>query len=460
MGNILVFRRLSLVVWAGYLSFAIINKRRLIAALAPDIITTRHGNADTRILMRLLYVQPGLVPPPKDKRMDKMYYVPAPVCGDILLPTWAREKDEIRTAVGENSYPGHIVNNFTYHIYLAGKYAYGDPRQKVCIFWFFFREGLCLLRSRKYDCILTYGWGLTGLTALILHYLTGVKLIVELGGAPHHSYQFGGYDADKPKKTIGMRVMKVVSDFLLHVVLSSATRVQLRYPSQLSEYPRLQSIPASIVHGFVPVSRVPFTGESDRSILLVGAPWYLKGVDILIRAFQQIQADFPDVTLRLLGYFPNQQTLNELIGNNPRIEILKARPNAETLAIIANCEVFVLASRTEAGARVLIEAMAAGKPLIASNVDGNPHYVNDGVNGFLFEKENVDDLAGKLRLLLSSPELRKQMGDAGYKLAKTKYAEAAFGEEFAKMVELTANPSSNASAAAESFTASLPTGKL
>ena len=175
--------------------------------------------------MRILYVQPGLIPPLKDRRMDKMYYVPARISGDILLPTWAREAGEIRTAVGEDSYPEHRVNNFTYHIYLAGKYAYGDPRQKACIFAFFIRQGLRLLRSRKYDCILTYGWGLTGLCALILHYFTGVKLVVELGGAPHHSYQFGGYDADKPQKTLGMRMMKVMSDFLLHVVLSSATRV-------------------------------------------------------------------------------------------------------------------------------------------------------------------------------------------------------------------------------------------
>jgi glycosyltransferase involved in cell wall biosynthesis len=396
----------------------------------------------------------------KDRRMDKMYYVPARISGDILLPTWARDAGEIRTSVGEDSYPEHRVNNFTYHIYLAGKYAYGDPRQKVCIFAFFIRQGLRLLRSRKYDCILTYGWGLTGLCALLLHYITGVKLVVELGGAPHHSYQFGGYDADKPQKTLGMRMMKVMSDFLLHVVLSSATRVQLRYPNQLSEYPRLRNIPASVVHGFVPVSKVPFTGQSDRSVLLVGAPWYLKGVDILIRAFQQIQSEFSDVTLRVLGFFPNQQTLRELIGDNARIEILKARPNSETLPIIANCEVFVLASRTEAGARVLIEAMAAGKALIASNVDGNPHYVEDGVNGFLFEKENVHDLADKLRVLLSSPELRKKMGDAGYELARTKYAESAFGEEFARMVELTVNPSSSAPSGAGSFTNSVPAGKV
>jgi glycosyltransferase involved in cell wall biosynthesis len=383
--------------------------------------------------MRVLYIQRGVVPPPRDLRLDKMSYVPAPVSGDVLLPTWARNADEILQTVGEKSYPEHAANNFTYHLYLAG------PKQGVLqrfrIFLFYLRMGLRLNRKGQYDCIVTYGWGLTGAAALLLSRLIKAKLIVEVGGAPHSIYEFGGYTSTK--KTLGLRLMKAGSNFFLHLVVGRADRVQLRYPNQLEHFPKLHDVPASIIHGFVPVSVVPFTGQSDGSILLVGAPWYLKGVDTLIRAFHEIEEEFPNVSLRVVGHYPDQRQLREMIGDNPRIEIMKARPNREVLALIANCSVFVLASRTEAGARVFIEAMAAGKPIIASRVDGNPYYIREGVNGMLFEKENYQQLAEKLRVMLGSSELRQQLGKTGYELAKTKYDEQAFGREFARMVELT-----------------------
>jgi glycosyltransferase involved in cell wall biosynthesis len=246
--------------------------------------------------------------------------------------------------------------------------------------------------------------------------------------------------------TFGMRMGKLASDILLNVIAGSADRLQLRYPTQLEYYPRVQKVPVSILHGFIPVSNVPFTGQSDNYILLVGGPWYLKGVDLLIRAFHSIKAEFPGVTLRALGHYPDREALDELIAGEPRIELMKARKNHEVLPIVANASIFVLASRTEAGGRVLIEAMGAGKPIIVSSADGNPYYVRDGVNGLVFETQNADDLADKLRVLLRSPELRKKLGDEGYRLAHSRYNETTFGTEFEKMVELTVNGSNRSSA--------------
>jgi glycosyltransferase involved in cell wall biosynthesis len=63
--------------------------------------------------------------------------------------------------------------------------------------------------------------------------------------------------------------------------------------------------------------------------------------------------------------------------------------------------------------RVLLEAMAAGKPRIGSNVDGIPTVINDGVDGFLCEPESIEDLAEKLDRLMSDPILRSNLGAAG-----------------------------------------------
>ena len=389
--------------------------------------------------MRILYVQPGLVPPPKDTSTDKLFRVPPTVTGDVLLPIWYHSADQVRRTLGENAYPEYQINQFTYHLYLAGKYPYGEGLQKVMILWFFLTRGLALHRRNKYDCIMSYGWNIAGFAALLLKWLTRTKLIVELGGVPQDAYRFNRYGRtyDVPSENWPTRLMRRVSDALLHLVVGSADRVKLLYPEQLDSYPRLRDIPASVIHASVPVSRVPFTGVSENSVLLVGAPWYVKGVDVLIRAFRMIEMEFPQVRLQLLGHYPDMPVIREFIGDSSQIDILEARPHAQTLQIIANAGVFVLASRTEAAGRVVLEAMAAGKPVVASRVGGVPHYVKEDVNGLLFESGNVEELADKLQMLLRSPDLRKRLGEKGYELAHTQYDEVAFGREFATMVELT-----------------------
>src|SRR5690606_20549363 len=108
----------------------------------------------------------------------------------------------------------------------------------------------------------------------------------------------------------------------------------------------------------------------DPYILLVGAPWYLKGVDLLVDAFTGLMADYPNVRLRLRGHYPDRTALMALIAGNERIEILKPVLNQKALEIIAGASVLVLASRCEGMGRVLIEAMAAGVPVVGSDVGG------------------------------------------------------------------------------------------
>lgn len=401
--------------------------------------------------MRVLYVHPGLVPPAKDLKMNQMFWVPAPVCGDVLLPTWARTADEIRQNLGDDSWPEYRVNNFTYHLYLAGRYNYGDLRQKLVIFLFYIRHGLRLHRRHPFDCIVSYNWTLTGFSALILKWLTGAKLIIELATNPQDAYRFNrfGETYAGPSNDWKTRLMRHVSRMFLNFVGGSADRIGMLYPNQLSQFPRLQKVPAFVMAPFVPISRVQFTGFSEDTVLLVGAPWYVKGVDILIAAFRQIESDFPHVRLRLLGHYPDRRDLEKMIGGSRQIEIITAVPQPEALKIIASAGIFVLASRTEGAARVLFEAMAAGKPIIASRVGGTEHYIKEGVNGLLFDSGNVDELAGKLRLMLTSPELRKRLGEKGHELATTQHDEVTFGRDFAEMVKLTVGKSAGSCAPAE-----------
>jgi glycosyltransferase involved in cell wall biosynthesis len=209
------------------------------------------------------------------------------------------------------------------------------------------------------------------------------------------------------------------------------------YPNELQKYPRLQKVPACVIHSFTAMSRIPHTGKSDGSVLLMGAPWFLKGADILIRAFQKIESEFPDAKVQLLGHFPDEHLIREMIGDSRQIEILKARPNLQALQVLADCSIYALCSRTDAAPRVVLEAMAAGKPVIGSRVGGVPYYIREGETGLIFESENIDELAEKLRLLLSSPDLRARLGQNGQRIARAQYNEAEWGRKMKELIELT-----------------------
>ena len=387
--------------------------------------------------IRVLQVLPGLVPPPKDPTYAEVYHLPGDISGDILLPTWAKTAEQLRDKVG--SFPTYRVNNFTYHMHLA-KYQYGTLRQKLDVFRFFMRTGLRLGRQQRYDLVKCYGIGLTGLTAVVLARLLRAKLIVQLPNAPEDMYRyskFGDAYEYSAKPDIRTRIVRTIYQVVLRVVVLSADHMQLLYPRQLRAFPRLQRVPATVLPSFVPVSRVPQSGDEDGSVLLVGAPWYLKGVDVLIRAWRMIEADFPNNKLRLLGYFPELDMLSAMIGDSRQIEILKARTHPETLQIIARCSILVLASRTEGVPRVFIEAMAAGKPIVGSRVGGVSHYIHNGVNGFVFESENADELAEQLKVLLEWPELRARMGENGRRFVRTQLYESTYARRVQEMFELT-----------------------
>jgi glycosyltransferase involved in cell wall biosynthesis len=226
----------------------------------------------------------------------------------------------------------------------------------------------------------------------------------------------------------------MLANLLLLLVGTAADCFKLLYPWQLKRYPSLQKKRAAVFHDFVPVSTiVPTPGE--RYILLVGYPWYTKGVDILIRAFRLIASQFPEYKLKLMGFYPDRRHLDELAGGCSQIEFVPAAPNEVALKVIGNCSVYVSASRTEGMARVLQEAMAAGKPIIASAVGGTPHCILHNDNGILVEPGNVNELAEKLAQVLSNPELCKRLAARAHGRVFSQFDERAYVRSFRAMLE-------------------------
>jgi len=80
-------------------------------------------------------------------------------------------------------------------------------------------------------------------------------------------------------------------------------------------------------------------------------------------------------------------------------------------------DIFVFPSLNEGMGRVLVEAMAAGRPLVASNVGGIPDLISQGENGLLVPAADPKALAHELVFLISHPDTRKEMGKKGRRMA-------------------------------------------
>ena len=385
--------------------------------------------------MRILYVHATFVPPPTDQQIDRFFLLSEQLEGDVLQPIWLQSPAEIEAVFGPGSYPVHRVGRFQYHWFFAWRHK--GIRGKLAVFWFYIRKGLELSREHRYDCIVAYSHMTTGIIAGLLKLLTRGKLIIEIATSPQFVYL-----TDRPRPSWRDRLMHLYSDVCLHLSMLLSNRAHFLYPGQLATYPLLRTMPNSVFHEFVPVSRIDRNSgaaAAEPFILMVGAPWYLKGADLLIEAFKRISPDFPSMTLKILGYYPDRAEMDALIGDAPRIEILTARPNPETLQIISQAAILVLPSRCEGMGRVLIEGMAAGIPLVGSDIGGIPFMIREGENGFLFSGGDSSALEQRLRELLADPDLRRRMADNGYQRAHTQLNEKVYVEQFAKMVGATVN---------------------
>jgi glycosyltransferase involved in cell wall biosynthesis len=381
--------------------------------------------------MRVLYLQASWIPPSENTQADRFFLLSEYLEGDVLQPIWFERPDQVETEFGAGTYPEYTRARFRYHWFLA--FQHNGWRRRFSWLWFYLRNGLALHRKHRFDCIVVYSHMMPALAGVVLKLLTGAKLIVEIMTAPELSYLY-----ENRRRTLGDRASRLFSHCSLYITVLMSDRVHLLYDSQLSHFPLLRRVAASVFHDFVVLANVRPAEPRDRErvVLLVGAPWFLKGADLLVRAFRDIAEDFPDITVKIQGHYPDKDELEELIAGFPRIEIVKAVPNPETLRRISRALVLVHPSRCDGLSRVLIEAMGSAVPIIASDAGGNPHCIRDGETGLVFPSGDADTLSKRLRELLSDEEKRERLARKGHERAWTQYTEKVYVDQFTKMIYL------------------------
>lgn len=139
-----------------------------------------------------------------------------------------------------------------------------------------------------------------------------------------------------------------------------------------------------------------------------------KGHELLVGALEIVRRQVPDARLVLVGDGEQRDRLAAQVvelGLTGSVEFAGAVP--EVWPYLAEADVFALASKSEAFGIAIAEAMAAGLPVVAPAVGGIPELVRPGVSGELFPPGDDRALAGHLVRLLTTPELRDRMGQAG-----------------------------------------------
>ena len=346
--------------------------------------------------------------------------------GDLLAPVWWDKNAESIKKVTEINLG---MGNFQYHVIFRSKLP--KPIKIFSETLFYFLKGLYLhYFKEKYDVIIAYGPFKTGLAGYLLKKIIGAKLIIDVPGNPQKSFSFESVVLNRID-----RLKIKIGNLLVQFVINGADHVKLLYPSQLDGYKSPKKSQISIFHDLVPISSFKKTDICDKYILFLGYPFFLKGVDILIKAFQSISHEFSDYRLKIVGFCPDKNYFQKLAEGNPRIELCNPVFYDEAMRLMSRCSLFILPSRTEAMGKVLFEAMAFKKPIIASNVDGIPYYIKNDFNGLLFEVENVNDLAEKMRKILSNPEYAATLAKNGHEFVHAHLSEERFIECFKEMVE-------------------------
>jgi len=188
---------------------------------------------------------------------------------------------------------------------------------------------------------------------------------------------------------------------------------------------RLHLVP----NAWTPPDRMVERGEARRRLAApearpvigwVGRLIPIKGCDVFVEALASLTEH--DWVARVVGDGPERPRIEALarrLGLQDRVAFLGAIPDAARL--FEGLDLFVLSSRSEGTPMVLLEAMGASLPVVATEVGGVPGVVRDGSSGWLVPSEDRQALAAALEEALLDPELRRNRAEVGAHDVRTRF---------------------------------------
>lgn len=159
-------------------------------------------------------------------------------------------------------------------------------------------------------------------------------------------------------------------------------------------------------------------GAKKKAEFIVGTAARLteqKGINYLIEAAEIVSHQYPNVKFLIAGEGELKDDLMNKIsrsGLSDRVLLIGKHPNI--YQFLSQIDLFVLPSLWEGLPTVLLEALVAGVPIIATNIPGTDELIKDGINGLLVPSKNSVELANKIIMAMNSPILCRQLVEAGF----------------------------------------------
>jgi len=160
-------------------------------------------------------------------------------------------------------------------------------------------------------------------------------------------------------------------------------------------------------------------GLKNRTVMgYLGTFFHYEGLDLLVEAMSRLAPAFPHLSLLLVGHGELMSSVQELVdqrGIRDRVIFTGKVPYQEVTKYYRLFDFMTLPRRDTRETRLVtplkpMEIMAMEKPVIASDIGGHCENIKDTTNGVLFKSEDIDDLVAKCQALISSSDLRSELG--------------------------------------------------
>jgi glycosyltransferase involved in cell wall biosynthesis len=306
----------------------------------------------------------------------------------------------------------------------------------------FLLDALRLARKVKAaDLIVTQDMFLSGLIGWVLRRRFRVPLLVQ-----NHSYVFGNREwlNEHPLRN---RVLLAIA----HFVRARADFLRTVNQTELKQYidaggdrARVAALPLAtastqpsdmVSAEKLSVLRAELGLPDDAQVILwFGNPLPFKRVPILLKVFDRVILQHPRARLLLVGDLGrSRENLSALIarlGLSQRVILHGPVAHAELAAYYALGSVYALTSAYEGVPRVLLEASAAGLPLVAMRAVGVDEVIEDGVNGFLMPDGDINGMANRIIELLHDPARAHMLGEQARAMALARYNASRYADDW------------------------------
>lgn len=270
-----------------------------------------------------------------------------------------------------------------------------------------------MLRWRPQITIAFFG-APSGIIALLLRLLFRVPYIVSLRGGDVPGFR--SYDF-----------------WLYHMLITPLLHVVWRYAAAVvANSQGLRQLALEFNHKY-DIHMIPNGVDIDQfsettrqwqppHMVTVGRLVHQKGIDLLFEALAGL--DQQPWKLTLVGAGPRRQLLENMaaeLGIREKVAFAGWQDNLQLPPFYQAANLFVLPSRNEGMPNAVLEAMACGLPVVASDISGNQELVQHGQTGLLVPSESPDELRQALAQLMGNADLCRRMGAAGRQLAASEY---------------------------------------